>query len=64
MTEMLLCSYLILRKQSENAPLLTASMRQAKLEDNFSKYKHAVIRFNFPDKMVLQAKFRPRETGE
>ena len=52
------------RAKEEDAPLMTSSMRQARLEASLDKYKHAVIRFHFPDQLVLQAKFRPRETGE
>lgn len=43
---------------------MTAAMRQARFEQSFDKYSSAIIRFHFPDKMVLQAKFRPRETSE
>lgn len=42
---------------------MTSSMKQARLEDRYAKYEYAVVRFHLPDKMVLQAKFRPRETG-
>lgn len=55
--------WLACRYADENAPLMTSSMRQARLEDSAAKYDSAVIRFHFPDKLVLQAKFKPRETG-
>ncbi|XP_067673593.1 tether containing UBX domain for GLUT4-like [Haliotis asinina] len=54
-----------LQKNVENladAPLMTQSMRQARLEERYSKYKKVVIRVQFPDKLVLQGMFRPRET--
>ncbi|XP_046572870.1 tether containing UBX domain for GLUT4-like [Haliotis rubra] len=54
-----------LQKNAENvadAPLMTQSMRQARLEERYSKYKKVVIRVQFPDKLVLQGMFRPRET--
>ncbi|XP_071107777.1 tether containing UBX domain for GLUT4-like [Haliotis cracherodii] len=45
-----------------DAPLMTQAMRQARLEERYSKYKKVVIRVQFPDKLVLQGMFRPRET--
>ena len=51
------------RSQADNAPLMTSSMRQAKLESSVAKYPYAIIRFYLPNKTVIQARFRPRETG-
>jgi len=42
--------------------LMTSSMRRAQLECAMAKYEFAIIRFHFPDKLVIQARFRPRET--
>lgn len=44
-------------------PLMTQSMRRAKLEEQYSKYERVVIRIQFQDKLVLQGLFKPRETG-
>ena len=43
-------------------PLMTQSMRRAKLEEQYSKYERVVIRIQFQDKLVLQGLFKPRET--
>ncbi|XP_061181046.1 tether containing UBX domain for GLUT4-like [Saccostrea echinata] len=51
------------KAQSEmEQPLLTRSMVQERLESQYSKYQHVVIRIQFPDKVVLQGLFRPKET--
>ncbi|XP_013387421.1 tether containing UBX domain for GLUT4 isoform X2 [Lingula anatina] len=49
-------------KDMSDQPLMTQSMRKAELEEKFSKYERAVVRFHFPDKVVVQALFRPLET--
>ncbi|CAH1793676.1 unnamed protein product [Owenia fusiformis] len=46
----------------DDAPLMTAAMRQAQNEQKMSQYNRAVIRIQFPDRVVLQGLFRPRET--
>ncbi|XP_052791163.1 tether containing UBX domain for GLUT4-like [Mya arenaria] len=46
----------------EDQPLMTASMRKARVEEMYSKYERVVIRVQFHDKLVLQGLFRPRET--
>ncbi|XP_064636841.1 tether containing UBX domain for GLUT4-like isoform X2 [Lineus longissimus] len=46
----------------DEQPLMTRAMRQSAMEEKFSKYKRVVIRVQFPDKMVLQGLFRPKET--
>ena len=51
-------------KQQEEQALMTSSLRQFKHEQQFEKYERAIIRFHFPDQHVLQAIFRPKETGE
>ncbi|XP_022315827.2 tether containing UBX domain for GLUT4-like [Crassostrea virginica] len=49
--------------QSEaDQPLLTKSMIQERLEAKYSRYQQVVLRFQFPDKVVLQGLFRPKET--
>ena len=47
----------------QDQPLMTSSLRKAKLEEEYSKYERVIIRVQFPDKLVLQGLFRPRETG-
>ena len=42
---------------------MTSSLRRAKLEEEYSRYDRVIIRVQFPDKLVLQGLFRPRETG-
>lgn len=52
-----------LQKKVEcDQPLMTQAMRMAKIEEQYSKYDRVVIRIQFPDKLVLQGLFRPRET--
>ena len=48
----------------EDQPLMTQSMRRARLEEVYSQYERVIIRIQFPDKLVLQGLFRPRETGK
>ena len=48
-------------KEDDETQLLTQAMRKAKAEQRLAKYDYAFIRFMFPDKLVLQAMFRPRE---
>ncbi|XP_014774030.1 tether containing UBX domain for GLUT4 isoform X2 [Octopus bimaculoides] len=45
----------------ENVPLMTKSAKEAKLFQKYAKYKKATIRIHFPDRMVLQGTFHPRE---
>ena len=47
----------------QDQPLMTSSLRKAKLEEVYSNYERVIIRVQFPDKLVLQGLFRPRETG-
>ncbi|XP_041363543.1 tether containing UBX domain for GLUT4-like [Gigantopelta aegis] len=42
-------------------PLMTQAMRQARLEEHYAKYDKVVIRIQFPDRVVLQGLFNPRE---
>ncbi|XP_033747071.1 tether containing UBX domain for GLUT4-like [Pecten maximus] len=52
-----------LQKQTENDQMLiTQSMRELKREEKYSKYQRVVIRVQFPDKLVLQGLFKPKET--
>ena len=51
------------REEFDNQPLMTSSMRKAKLESTYGGYEKVVIRVQFHDKLVLQGLFRPRETG-
>ncbi|XP_076449848.1 tether containing UBX domain for GLUT4-like [Babylonia areolata] len=50
------------RQVASERPLMTESMRQMELEDKYQQYHHVVVRVQFPDGMVLQGCFRPRET--
>jgi tether containing UBX domain for GLUT4 len=43
-------------------PLLTLSSRQRQLEAKMARYKRVAIRLQFPDRLVVQALFRPTET--
>lgn len=49
-------------RELEDQPLMTSAMRRAHLEAAYSRYKLVTIRVYFPDKLVLQGLFRPRET--
>ncbi|XP_012942287.1 tether containing UBX domain for GLUT4 [Aplysia californica] len=48
-------------QQMEEQPLMTQSLRNAQAEAAFDHYDRVVIRIQFPDRLVLQAFFRPRE---
>ncbi|OWF56530.1 Tether containing UBX domain for GLUT4 [Mizuhopecten yessoensis] len=51
------------QKETENEQMLmTQSMRELKQEEKCSKYQRGVIRVQFPDKLVVQGLFRPKET--
>ena len=51
------------RYTEADQPMMTDAMRKARLESRYSKYKRVAIRVYFPDKVVVQALFQPRETG-
>ena len=55
---------LFFRQSEADQPLLTKSMIQERLEAKYSRYQQVVLRFQFPDKVVLQGLFRPKETGK
>ena len=42
---------------------MTESMRQAELEEKHRQYEFVIMRIQFPDGLILQGCFRPRETG-
>ncbi|XP_029635484.1 tether containing UBX domain for GLUT4 isoform X3 [Octopus sinensis] len=48
-------------QELENVPLMTKSAKEAKLFQKYAKYKAATIRIHFPDRMVLQGTFHPKE---
>ena len=48
-------------REDDETRLLTQAMRKAEAEQRLAKYDHVFIRFTFPDKLVLQATFRPQE---
>lgn len=50
------------KKVEADQPLLTRSMIQERLESKYAKYQQVVVRVQFPDKVVLQGLFRPKET--
>ena len=57
-----LCSYRF-RREVEEQPLMTRALRQSLRTDTVtSRYGRVAIRVQFPDKFVVQALFRPRET--
>ncbi|RMX57825.1 hypothetical protein pdam_00022691 [Pocillopora damicornis] len=49
------------RKQADSAPLMTRAMREVRQESEMYKYDKVVVRIKFPDRLVLQAFFRPME---
>ncbi len=51
------------RSSVSEQQLLTQSMRQAQQEEKMSKYSRVAIRVVFPEKLIVQGLFRPRETG-
>lgn len=53
------CCY---RQSAVEQPLMTKTMRMAQKLDSMSRYERVAIRVQFPNKLVLQALFRPRET--
>uniref|UniRef100_A0A1I8JBC2 UBX domain-containing protein n=2 Tax=Macrostomum lignano TaxID=282301 RepID=A0A1I8JBC2_9PLAT len=49
-------------EEETNGQLLTRQQRERQREDLYSCYEYTVIRLFFPDRRVVQAAFRPRET--
>lgn len=47
----------------EDTPIMTKSMKLAAKEAKMAKYERVIIRFVFPERIVIQALFRPKETG-
>ncbi|XP_078355807.1 uncharacterized protein LOC144640577 [Oculina patagonica] len=52
------------RKQADSAPLMTRAMREVRQEAEMYKHDKVVVRVKFPDRLVLQAFFRPMEKGQ
>ncbi|XP_041073094.1 tether containing UBX domain for GLUT4 isoform X2 [Carcharodon carcharias] len=52
------------RRQLEEAPLMTKSMRESHMKEKTERYPKVVVRVQFPDRYVLQGFFRPLETVE
>ncbi|KAM3966275.1 tether containing UBX domain for GLUT4 isoform 1-T2 [Aphomia sociella] len=56
------------RLQLENTPLLTATKRNENIkqtsEEKLLMYKNAVVRVQFPDRIILQGVFSPNDTIE
>ncbi|KAJ2944380.1 hypothetical protein O0L34_g18382 [Tuta absoluta] len=54
------------RMEMENSPLLTAEKRdevtKETSEQKMAGYKHAVVRIQFPDRIILQGVFLPKST--
>lgn len=50
--------YILLR-----SPLKTKKMRNAEEQERMKKYPKATIRVRFPDRLLLQAVFQSKETG-
>ncbi|CAH3157327.1 unnamed protein product [Porites lobata] len=50
------------RNQAGSAPLMTRAMRETREEAEMYKYDKVVVRVKFPDRLILQAFFRPMET--
>ncbi|NWW44356.1 ASPC1 protein, partial [Pedionomus torquatus] len=51
-----------LLKRLEEAPLMTKSLREARLKEKLERYPKVVLRVRFPDRHVLQGFFHPSET--
>ena len=51
-------------QQMEESPLMTQSLKREQAEAAFDCYERIIIRVQFPDRLVLQALFRPREKGK
>lgn len=49
------------RNQADSAPLMTRAMREVREEAEMYKYDRVVVRIKFPDRLILQAFFRPME---
>ncbi|XP_071960711.1 tether containing UBX domain for GLUT4-like [Antedon mediterranea] len=49
-------------QSTSDAPLETTKMREDKEKQKMLRYKKAIIRVVFPDKVILQGLFRPKET--
>lgn len=49
------------RNQADTAPLMTRAMREVREEAEMYKYDRVVVRIKFPDRLILQAFFRPME---
>lgn len=49
------------RNQADTAPLMTRAMREVRDEAEMYKYDTVVVRVKFPDRLILQAFFRPME---
>ncbi|XP_068762143.1 tether containing UBX domain for GLUT4-like [Montipora capricornis] len=49
------------RNQADSAPLMTRAMREVREESEMYKYDRVVVRIKFPDRLILQAFFRPME---
>lgn len=50
------------RRQLEEAPLMTKSLRESQMREKMERYPKVVLRVQFPDRHVLQGFFRPMET--
>ncbi|XP_027019044.2 tether containing UBX domain for GLUT4 [Tachysurus fulvidraco] len=50
------------RRELEEAPLMTQSLREALKKEKINRYPKVVLRVQFPDRRVLQGFFRPLET--
>ena len=62
---MLMSQYVLCydRKADSENMLMTQAMRKALWEERFAVYDRVILRIQFPDHMVVQGVFRPRETG-
>ncbi|KAK2564020.1 Tether containing UBX domain for GLUT4, partial [Acropora cervicornis] len=49
------------RNQADTAPLMTRAMREVRDEAEMYNYDTVVVRIKFPDRLILQAFFRPME---
>ncbi|GAB1599081.1 tether containing UBX domain for GLUT4-like isoform X1 [Argonauta hians] len=49
-------------REFDDAPLMTKTFKESKIFESYSKYKTARIKICFPDHLILQGTFHPKET--
>lgn len=49
-------------RDTEEQPLITKSLRETMKNEKYCKYQQAIIRVQFPNHLILQGSFKPKET--